>query len=47
MFHHIMFQCKWAENNNDIKIDELRFTQVDLKREGYKEDTFILTSEAK
>ena len=30
MFHHIVFQCKWVENNNGIKIDELEFTQVIL-----------------
>jgi len=47
MFHHTVFQCKWVENNNGIKIDELGFTQVDLNRGGHKEDTFILASQEK
>ena len=47
MFHHTVFQCKWMENNNGIKIDELGFTQVDLNRGGHKEDTFILASQEK
>jgi len=47
MFCHIMFSCKWMKNNNGIKIDELGFTQIDFNREGHKEDTLILASQAK
>ena len=39
--------CKWAENNNDMKVDELEFILVDLNKEGYKEDTFIFASQTK
>ena len=40
MFRHTVFQCKWVENNNNIKIDELGFTQVNFNREGQKEGIF-------
>ena len=35
------------ENNNGIKINELRFILVDLNKEGHKDDTFILASQTK
>ena len=47
MFHVAMLRCTWVENNNDMKVDELGFMLVDLNKEGHKEDTFILTSQAK
>ena len=42
-----MFRCKWVKNNNGMKVDELGFILVDLNKEGHKEDTFILASQAK
>ena len=42
-----MFKCNWVENNNGIKVDDLGFTLVNLKRIGFKSDSFILGSQAK
>ena len=42
-----MFWCKWVENNNGVKVDELGFTLVNLNKESHKEDTFILASQTK
>ncbi|XP_073120575.1 uncharacterized protein [Henckelia pumila] len=42
-----MFKCNWVENNNGIKVDDLGFTLVNLKRVGFKSDSFILASQAK
>ncbi|XP_073298510.1 uncharacterized protein [Primulina huaijiensis] len=41
-----MFKCNWVENNNGIKVDDLGFTLVNLKRIGFKSDSFILGSQA-
>ncbi|KAK7308273.1 hypothetical protein VNO77_41875 [Canavalia gladiata] len=41
-----MFGCKWVDNNNGVRIDESGFLQVDFNKEGYKNDPFILTSQA-
>ena len=43
----LVFKCDWADNNNDIKVDELGFTLVDLTKVAYKSDSFILASQAK
>ncbi|XP_073279526.1 uncharacterized protein [Primulina huaijiensis] len=42
-----MFKCNWVENNNDIKVDDLCFTLVNLRRIGFKSESFILGSQAK
>ncbi|XP_073120763.1 uncharacterized protein [Henckelia pumila] len=42
-----MFKCNWVENNNGIKVDDLGFTLANLKRVGFKSDSFILASQAK
>ena len=42
-----VFKCDWVDNNNDIKVDELGFTLVDLTKVAYKSDSFILASQAK
>ncbi|XP_073060012.1 uncharacterized protein [Primulina eburnea] len=42
-----MFKCNWVENNKGIKLDDLGFTLVNLKRIGFKSDSFILGSQAK
>ncbi|KAK7308485.1 hypothetical protein VNO77_42092 [Canavalia gladiata] len=41
-----MFGCKWVDNNNGVRIDESGFLQVDFNKEGYKNDPFILASQA-
>ncbi|KAI5388928.1 hypothetical protein KIW84_074549 [Lathyrus oleraceus] len=42
-----IFGCKWVENNNDIRMDKSGFLQVDLNRVGYKDESFILASQAR
>jgi hypothetical protein len=42
-----VFRCKWIDNNNGVRVDELGFTLVDLSREGHKGELFILASQAK
>ncbi|XP_073153088.1 uncharacterized protein [Henckelia pumila] len=42
-----MFKCNWVDNNNGIKVDDLGFMLVNLKRVGFKSDSFILASQAK
>ncbi|XP_062103264.1 uncharacterized protein LOC133814298 [Humulus lupulus] len=42
-----VFKCNWVESNNGVKVDELSFTLVDLKRLGYKSEPFILGTQAK
>ncbi|KAL0544322.1 hypothetical protein IC582_019435 [Cucumis melo] len=43
----ILFKCDWVDNRNGVKVDELGFTIVDLKRIGHKSDSFILATQAK
>ena len=40
------FRCDWVENNSDMKIDNLGFLLVDLKRIGHKSDSFIIATQA-
>ena len=47
MFRIPIFKCDWVDNNNGIKVDELRFTLIDLTKVAYKSDSFILASQAK
>lgn len=42
-----VFKCSWVDNNGGIKVDEHGFTLVNLKRIGFKSDSFILGSQAK
>jgi hypothetical protein len=42
-----VFGCKWVENNSGIRMDKSGFLQVDLNRVGYKDEPFILASQAK
>ena len=42
-----VFDCKWVENNNGVRMDKSGFLQVDLNRVGYKDEPFILASQAK
>ncbi|KAL4021068.1 hypothetical protein IC575_019857 [Cucumis melo] len=43
----ILFKCDWVDNKSGVKVDELGFTIVDLKRIGHKSDSFILAIQAK
>ena len=47
MFRIPIFKCDWVDNNNDIKVDGLGFTLVDLTKVVYKSYSFILASQAK
>ena len=40
-----LFKCKWADNNY-VKNDNDGITVVDFKRLGYKNDPFIMASQA-
>ena len=47
LFRIPIFGCKWADNNNGVRIDhKVGFTFVDLNRVGSKEDPFILANQA-
>ncbi|TYK28650.1 hypothetical protein E5676_scaffold165G00080 [Cucumis melo var. makuwa] len=39
--------CDWVDNRSGVKMDELGFTIVDLKRIGHKSDSIILATQAK
>ncbi|KAL0561465.1 hypothetical protein IC582_001893 [Cucumis melo] len=43
----ILFKCDWVDNRSGVKVDELGFTIVDLKRIEHKSDSFILAIQAK
>jgi hypothetical protein len=40
-----VFGCKWVDNNNGVQVDH-GFMKVDLNREGYRDEPFILASQA-
>ncbi|KAA0054778.1 transposase [Cucumis melo var. makuwa] len=44
-FNVAVFRCDWVENNNGMKIDDLGFVLVDLKRIGHKSDSFIMATQ--
>ena len=46
MFQEPVFQCKWVDNNNGLHIDELGFMRVNFNKLGYKDEPFILASQA-
>lgn len=46
-FRMVVFKCDWVENNGGVRVDDLRFTLVNLKRIGFKLDSFILGCQAK
>ncbi|KAA0067838.1 hypothetical protein E6C27_scaffold2484G00460 [Cucumis melo var. makuwa] len=39
--------CDWVENNSGMKIDDLGFVLVDLKRIGHKSDSFIMATQGR
>ena len=43
----LMFKCNWVDSASGVRTDDLGFKLVDLKRIGYKSDSFILASQAK
>ncbi|TYK11045.1 transposase [Cucumis melo var. makuwa] len=43
----ILFKFDWVDNRSGVKVDELGFTIMDLKRIGHKSDSFILATQAK
>ena len=45
-FQISIFGCKWVSGGG-IRMDMSGFLQVDLHRQGYKEEPFILASQAK
>ncbi|XP_047150143.1 uncharacterized protein LOC124822207 [Vigna umbellata] len=42
-----VFKCKWVDGNTGMRTDDLGFTLVDLEKEGYIEEPFIMASQAK
>ncbi|KAL0554499.1 hypothetical protein IC582_008421 [Cucumis melo] len=46
-FNVAVFRCDWVENNNSMKIYDLGFVLVDLKRIGHKSDSFIMATQAR
>lgn len=46
-FRIVVFKCSWANNNDAVKVDDMGLTLVNLKRIGYKNDSFILGTQAK
>jgi hypothetical protein len=42
-----LFRCKWVDNNNGVRKDDLGFTLVNFDKVGNKNDPFILASQAK
>ena len=46
-FHIPVFGCKWVNNNNPLKVDELELIQLNLNKQGYIKEPLILASQAK
>jgi len=41
-----IFGCKWVDNNNGVRQDEAGFMLVNFNKVGYKDEPFILASQA-
>nr|KYP34028.1 hypothetical protein KK1_045064 [Cajanus cajan] len=41
-----IFGCKWVDNNSGVRQDETGFMQVNFNKVGYKDEPFILASQA-
>ena len=41
-----VFRCTWVDNNNGVQIDESGFIRVNFSKLGYKDEPFILSSQA-
>ena len=46
LFKVPLFKCKWVENRRGVKVDNDGFTIVDLSKEGYVSEPFILAKQA-
>ncbi|KAH1226190.1 hypothetical protein GmHk_11G032917 [Glycine max] len=42
-----VFKWKWVDNNTGVRIDDIGFTLVDLKKLGYHNDPFIMAEQAR
>ncbi|TYJ97926.1 transposon protein, putative, CACTA, En/Spm sub-class [Cucumis melo var. makuwa] len=43
-FNTVLFKCKWVENKNGVRIDDLHFTLVDLSRIGHSSNPLIIAT---
>ena len=46
MFNICVFKCDWVDSKNGVKVDELGFTLVYLRKIGHKSNPFILKTQA-
>ena len=46
-FKVTLFKCKWVSNNAVVIDQQFGFVSVDLERVGYRDEPFILASQAK
>jgi len=37
-----VFKCKWVDSNTNVRVDDVGFTLVDLKKFAYQNDPFIM-----
>ena len=42
-----LFRCKWVDMNKGIKVDDLGYTLVNLKKLGFSNDPFVLAKHVK
>lgn len=42
-----LFKCKWIDSNTSVEIGELGFTWVNLRKATYKNEPFIMATQAK
>ncbi|KAA0038226.1 transposase [Cucumis melo var. makuwa] len=42
-----LFRCDWVDTKDGVRVDDLRFTLVDLNRIGHYSDSFILASQVR
>ena len=43
----VVLQCKWVDNKSGVWVDKNCFNLVNLNKEGYPNDQFILENQAK
>ncbi|KAJ9545766.1 hypothetical protein OSB04_025473 [Centaurea solstitialis] len=46
LFKVPLFKCKWVENRRGVKVDNDGFTIIDLSKDGYVSEPFILAKQA-
>ena len=46
-FNVCVFKCKWVDNNIGVRINDLGFTLVGLKKLAYQNDSFIMAKQTK